>query len=84
MRTAEMLKIMKSVPILPFRCLPTEDRPRIVLHGDQSRYRAEASIDNMALAPVLYDAIRMVNLLIFVLAVSSQAKKTKHAKCVEC
>ena len=83
---AVMMPISFAVPTLPLRFLPTEDRPRIVLHGDQRLYRAEARIDNMAMAPVLHQAIRMLIILVFVsaavLAVGSQAKKAKQAKRV--
>jgi len=83
---------VEPVPIPAFRRLPTEDRPRIALHGDQGLYGAEARIDNMAVARVLYDAIRMldravsfaVSTSISVLAVGSQAKKAKRAKCAQC
>ena len=41
------------VKILAFRRLPTEDRPRIVLHGDQGIDLANARIERVARAPIL-------------------------------
>ena len=85
-----LVSIPFPVPILPFLFLPAQDRPRVMLHGDQRLYRADARVDSMAPAPVLYDAVRMILLLIFVLAaisvlgVGSQAKKAEHAKRACC
>ena len=83
---------VEPVPIPTFRRLPTEQRTGIVLQGDQRLYGAEARIDSMAVAPVLYDAIWMLDRALSfaastsfsVLAVGSQAKKAKRAKCAQC
>jgi hypothetical protein len=76
-----MSNLMPSMPIFTFHSLPTLDRPRIVLHGDQGSNLADARIDNMPVAPVLHYAvgmvIRSVTLSIPVLAVGWQAKKDK-------
>src|SRR3984893_17541843 len=80
------VSILCPVPIFPFRLLPTEDRPRVVLHGDYGLDGAEARIGKMATAPVLYDAVRMglrmilVLLVITILGVGSRGKKAKQAK----
>jgi len=60
-----------------------------MLHGDQRLDRTQARIDHMAMAPVLYDAIRVDNRIFCDgfsagfsdLAVGSQAKKAKRAQC---
>src|ERR1700726_4391693 len=78
------------VPIFPFRLLPTEDRPRVVLHGDQRLHWTYTRIDSVVTAPVLYDAVRMGLLMIFVLLEvsvlggGSQGKKAKQAKRAYC
>jgi hypothetical protein len=81
---AEMSRSSFSVPILPFRSLPTEESPRIVLNGDQGLYRADARIDNMAPAPVLNYAVRMflrmLSAPVFVLSPSRQSRESKDAK----
>ena len=80
--------------IFPFRRLPTEDRPRIVLQGDQGIDLANSRIDQVAHAPVLHYAIGMFRWLCRWLcrcllpreicnqrlAVGATAKKAKHAK----
>jgi hypothetical protein len=84
------LSISGPVPILPLRRLPTEDRPWILLYGDQRLYGADAGIDNMSPAPVLDDAIWLVRLMVCVLVViyvlgeGSQAKKADQAKRGHC
>jgi hypothetical protein len=84
---AVMMTISIAVPILTFRLLPTLDRPRIVLHGDQRMDLAEARIDKMPVAPVLHNAIRVLLRLLIVsvsvLPVGSRAKKTEDAKRTE-
>ncbi len=82
---AVMLSVSIAMPILPCLFLPTEERPRIVLQGDHGLYRADARVGEMAPAPVLHYATRMLARLIFVLflAVGSQAKKAKQAKCAQ-
>src|SRR6202521_1568485 len=81
---AEMSTASLPVPILPFRGLPTEDRPRVMLHGDQRLYRADARIGNMTPAPVLNYAVRMFLRLLFapvsVLSPGRQTRESKHAK----
>src|SRR5579872_2094157 len=81
---AEMSTASLPVPILPFRGLPTKDRPRVVLHGDQRLYRADARIGNMTPAPVVNYAVRMFLRLLFarvsVLSPSRQTRESKHAK----
>jgi hypothetical protein len=63
MGMVESSNIIEPLPIPSRRCLPTLDRPLIVLQGDQRLYRAKARIDNMAMAPVLHDAIGVFNRL---------------------
>ena len=76
-----------SAPIFPDRMLPTELRPRIVLHGDKRMDLADPRIEDMTVAPVLHDAIRVLLRLLVVsvsfLAVGSRAKKTEDAKRTE-
>ena len=78
-----VISIFGAVPIFAFGGLPAEDRARVVLQGDQGLNRAEARIDNMAPAPVLDDAVRMIFLMIrilcviFFLSVSCKVKKAE-------
>jgi hypothetical protein len=84
------LRVSCPVPILPFRCLPTQERPRIVLDGVQGIDFPNARIDHVAHAPILHYAIgrhrglprwlppRKISGQI--LAVGATAKKAKHAK----
>jgi hypothetical protein len=48
-----------SNPPLPCRRLPTENRPRIMLHGDHSIDVTNARIERVARAPILHYAIGM-------------------------
>ena len=80
--------------VLPFRRLPTEDRPRIVLQGDQGIDLANARIDQVVHAPILHYAIGMFRWLCRWLcrcllpreicnqrlAARATAKKAKYAK----
>jgi hypothetical protein len=80
----EMSSPSFSVPIVPFRGLPTLESSRIVLNGNQRLYRADARIGNMAPAPVLNDAIRMFLCLLFapvsVLPPGRQTRERKYAE----
>jgi hypothetical protein len=81
---AETSSVSFSAPIVPFRGLPTEKSPRIVLNGNQGLYRADTRIGNMTPAPVVNYAVRMfLRLLIApvrVLSASRQNKENKRAK----
>ena len=57
--TEEVSRTSYPVPIFAFRRLPAEDRPRIVLQGDQGIDLANARIDHVTHAPVLHNAIGM-------------------------
>ena len=76
-----------SAPIFPNRMLPTELRPRIVLHGDKRVDLADPRKEDMPVGPVLHDAIwvflRLLIVSVSFLAVGSRAKKTEDAKRTE-
>jgi hypothetical protein len=80
------ISVFCPVPIFTFGSLPTEDRARVVLDGDQRLNRAKARINNVAPAPVLDDSIWMIFLVICILgliislSVSLQGKKADEAK----
>jgi hypothetical protein len=92
--TEKVSRTPYPVKILPFRRLPTEDRPRIVLQGDQGIDLANARINHVVHAPVLHYAVGMFRWLCRWLcrcllpreicnqrlAGRATAKKTKHAK----
>src|SRR5580704_9709744 len=88
--TEKVLGSSCPVKTLPFRLLPTEDRPWIVLQGDQGIDLANLRIDQVVHAPVLHYAIGMFRWLCRWLlpreicnkrlAVGATAKKAKHAK----
>jgi hypothetical protein len=81
---AEMSSPSFPAPIVPFRSLPTEQRPWIVLNGNQRLYRADARIGNMTPAPVLNYAVRMLLRLlsapVSVLPPRRQTRESQHAK----
>jgi hypothetical protein len=81
---AEMSRLTFAAPIVPFRGLPTEQSPRIVLNGNQGLDRADARIGNMTPAPVVNYAVRMFLRLLFargsVLSPGRQTRESKHAK----
>jgi hypothetical protein len=81
---AEMSSPSFSVPIVPFRSLPTEQRPRIVLNSNQRLDRADARIGHMTPAPVLNYAVRMLLRLlsapVSVLPPGRQTRESQHAK----
>ena len=92
--TEKVSRTPYPVKIFAFRRLPTEDRPRIVLQGDQGIDLANARIDQVTRAPILHYAIGMFRWLCRWLcrsllpreicnqrlAVGATAKKAKHAK----
>jgi hypothetical protein len=83
--------------IRAFRRLPTEDRPGIVLYGDQSIDLANPWKECVAGGPILHYAIGMFHLLshwlcrclprwqicVHKLAAAATAKKAKHAKATQ-
>jgi hypothetical protein len=82
---AVMMPFFIAVPIFPYLFPPTLDCARIVLQGDHGLDRADARVGDMAPAPVLHYAVRMLVRLVFVpvLTVSSQANKAKQAECAQ-
>ena len=93
----EVSRTPYPVTIRACRLLPTEERPRIVLHGDESMDRANPRKDRVAVGPILHDAIGMVHLMslwlcrclprwqicVHKLAAAATAKKAKHAKTTQ-